>query len=341
MCTNVKWLYKKGFRKEDTFRGREGEFYEVGMYTPCGHCQQCIANKSNNWVVRNYFESQEYKEKCFITLTYDENNNPIILRRKDLTDFIKRLRYYLNKEKIKIRYFAAGEYGTLRQRPHYHIIVYGWKPHDMKYDTISNRKNICYKSDFLTKIWNMGRVVVQNFAQAEIAYISLYETNKEDIRKTLVIKRNLLKNHYAKLRSRAIKKRAKKRQLKRIQQLEKEVEQEKQIYMQVKEFNAWSLAIGWKEFRNQQKENKNYVYQHRIGNATIQTPTPWLKKLANKYEDKGAINEILNREKYLNENETKAEIEAKAYARLNTAKDAIKWKEQKTEYSATDKSLEL
>ena len=44
------------------------------------------------------------------------------LRKSDIQGFIKRLR---KNYKQKIRYYAVGEYGTITERPHYHIILYG------------------------------------------------------------------------------------------------------------------------------------------------------------------------------------------------------------------------
>lgn len=298
MCKSPKWIYKKGFRKETTFRGKEGEYYEIGMYSNCGHCDECIADKSNNWVVRNYFESLSYQQKCFITLTYDKEHNPIILHRKDLTNFIKRLRYYLSKDNIKIRYYACGEYGTLHGRPHYHVIIYGWTPSDNEYFGISGRSNILFDSAFIKKIWGMGRITVQPFHQSEIAYISLYTTNKEKIRKTMVAKREKLKSYYEELYNHAKGKPSKQKQFtNRINELKSSVESEKQKYIAVKEFNSWSIATGWKNFKQDYINNKKqYVFNHAIGTAILKTPSPWLKKLANKENDQGAIEELKQRE---------------------------------------------
>ena len=59
------------------------------------------------------------------------------LKRKDLTDFIKRLRsridYYYKKHNLKsvdlcrkdFKYFACGEYGDCFKRPHYHVVFFG------------------------------------------------------------------------------------------------------------------------------------------------------------------------------------------------------------------------
>ena len=106
MCLNPKLIYKKGHYKEDNYRGKKGELYELGTYSKCGCCEQCINDKMNNWVVRNYWESKRHVRKSFITVTYEEN--PYILVKKDFQDFLKRLRIHLDRSTgEKVRFFEA------------------------------------------------------------------------------------------------------------------------------------------------------------------------------------------------------------------------------------------
>lgn len=330
MCLQPKWIFKKGERKETTFRGVVGEHYEIGMYAKCGHCSQCTAEKSNNWVVRNYYEEKQHKQKCFLTLTYNEENNPIVLRRKDLQNFIKRLRYYLNKDGIKIRYFGCGEYGELRGRPHYHLIIYGWAPSDQKYLELSKRNNICMTSKFIEKVWGMGRITVQEFNQAEIAYISLYNTNKHECKKSIRAKREALKKAYLNR-----KKGANKKQEERIRELIQDLKKSEKEWAEIKEFNCWSLSTGWKEFEKSYDEGKEQEFKHYIGKATLGTPTPWLKKLANKWGEQKAIIEIKRREEIakadgneLNE----IQLLIKGNKLINHAKDVLELQRHKKDY---------
>lgn len=100
---------------------------------PCGSCLECRLEYSRNWANRCVLEASMHDENCFITLTYDDLNLPLIdgtnpetgevtkfktLVKKDLQLFMKRLRSRLDeKGGIKIRYFAAGEYGDASYRP--------------------------------------------------------------------------------------------------------------------------------------------------------------------------------------------------------------------------------
>ena len=104
---------------------------------PCGQCCACRLNKSRDWATRCVLEAKMHDENCFITLTYNDENLPkdYGLCKEDLTLFFKRLRKNTGE---KIRYYAAGEYGDLYGRPHYHACLFGWKPKDLVFYKYSN-----------------------------------------------------------------------------------------------------------------------------------------------------------------------------------------------------------
>lgn len=69
------------------------------------------------------FMNKSYKKSNI----YKQRNYPYlyVLRKKDLQDFIKRLRFQIREKfNAEIRYFAVGEYGPKHFRPHYHVILY-------------------------------------------------------------------------------------------------------------------------------------------------------------------------------------------------------------------------
>ena len=114
MCLRPKKIYRAGIRKEDNYNGKKGDKYDIETFVKCGTCIQCQNEKANNWVIRNMYEKEEHKEMCFITLTYKEN--PIFLIKKDIQDFIKRLRRYLEyheKRKCQVLFLKKKKYMRL------------------------------------------------------------------------------------------------------------------------------------------------------------------------------------------------------------------------------------
>lgn len=96
---------------------------------PCGQCLACRISKSNEWTSRILLEQRTHSASSFLTLTYEDEKLPLnddgqpILVKKDLVDFLKRLRYY--KEGTQIRHFSVGEYGDKSDRPHFHAAIFG------------------------------------------------------------------------------------------------------------------------------------------------------------------------------------------------------------------------
>lgn len=105
---------------------RVDDFVEV----PCGHCVGCRIDYSRMWSCRLLCELQTQpagSKSYFVTLTYDDDHVPTIdsnfpespplltLRMRDLQLFMKSIRKRFTvkgDDSTKIRFFAAGEYGT-------------------------------------------------------------------------------------------------------------------------------------------------------------------------------------------------------------------------------------
>lgn len=132
---------------------------------PCGKCAACINRKIQEWTFRLDNERINSAVTYFVTLTYDNEHVPINkygkmeLRKSDLQNFFKKLRYdhsnnpdygifenhYFRTDlkREKLRYYAVGEYGTLRSRPHFHLVIF----------------NACRVS--IEENWEMGEVDIQ------------------------------------------------------------------------------------------------------------------------------------------------------------------------------------
>lgn len=139
----------------------------------CGKCLECLKSRSIEWSYRIMAESTLHNENCCITLTYDDEHLPQEgLKKPDIQKFIKRLRKHL--EPRKIRYFLCGEYGSKHLRPHYHLIIFGWTPPDLKFFKNSDRKNKVYVSEELCKLWPLGFHSVQELSIYNAKYCAKY-----------------------------------------------------------------------------------------------------------------------------------------------------------------------
>lgn len=150
------------------------------LNVPCGKCPACLQNRRNEWSFRLNEESKVSSSAFFITLTYNDDNVPGELSKRDLNLFLKRLRAYSVKSDTKllkdkknvlnrlemtstIKYYAIGEYGELNNRPHYHIIIFNL-PLDIE----------------LEKIWKKGFIKVGNVESASIHYVTGYVMKRYD-----------------------------------------------------------------------------------------------------------------------------------------------------------------
>ena len=99
--------------------------------------------------------------------------------------------------------------------------------------------------------------------------------------------------------------------------------------MLIKEFNGWSISVGWEEFIKEYTKNREYTYTEYIYDREFATPSSWLKKLANQYGDIDAANELFKREKDLYKSANEAEERARNRARENAkkTKEIIDWNE--------------
>lgn len=142
---------------------------------------ECRLAYSREWAIRITHEAQMHSRNCFITLTYDDAHLPRFgqLVKRDLQLFFKRLR----KNVGPFRYVAAGEYGELRRRPHFHAAIFGL---DFAEDRIEYGEGIrgdkMYVSPTLARVWpNAGFPVGHTIGSLTFesgAYIARYITKR-------------------------------------------------------------------------------------------------------------------------------------------------------------------
>jgi len=180
-CRNKVTIYLK---TPINIKGEERYSIEV----PCKKCARCMERRKAEWGFRMGIEMGQSKTAYFVTLTYDPMNVPINkygiktlnnqekineetgeITGGDLTRYFKRLRvnesrsattweHYYNGllPTDKIKYYAAGEYGEQRGRPHYHAIIYN-----------ASQINI-------EKSWKYGNVHCVPANEATISYVMKY-----------------------------------------------------------------------------------------------------------------------------------------------------------------------
>ena len=153
------------------------------LFVPCGHCLECIKRRRKTWAIRCELEAKEYTENSFITLTYDDEHYPGGIVKKDVQLFIK---YLARETGWKQRYFLCGEYGN-NGRGHYHLILFGFFPSDAKPECKTKSGTWSYSSKLISRIWNKGFCMVEDFAPAAASYVAGYVEKKLGYRDCFVL----------------------------------------------------------------------------------------------------------------------------------------------------------
>jgi len=136
---------------------------------PCGKCYDCKMRIVSQWAFRLQQEEKQSLSSLFVTLTYNTETIPIspkgflTLDKTDVQKFMKRLRKHSQNQNIK--YFAVGEYGTKKMRPHYHILLFNTD------------------QETILKAWNLGEIHIGNITEASTAYTLKYMLKEPQIPK--------------------------------------------------------------------------------------------------------------------------------------------------------------
>lgn len=149
----------------------------IPLQVPCGQCIGCRLDRQADWALRLCHEMKCHERSSFVTLTYNPESLPTgsTLVKRHVQLFIKKLRKHLTVKKI--RFFACGEYGENFNRPHYHIIIFGWEPDKGKIHT-RNANYTIYTSDVLAKLWPYGYHTWSPASPENCSYVSHYTVKK-------------------------------------------------------------------------------------------------------------------------------------------------------------------
>ncbi|AYQ58200.1 putative VP4 [Microviridae sp.] len=147
-------------------------FKDMPVELPCGKCVGCVQARANEWAMRCEHEAKLYKDNWFVTLTYRPESLPDggSLVPKHLQDFWKRLR----KRYDGVRYFACGEYGENFHRPHYHALLFNFRPSDLvSRERVMDGQRV-FDSKELAEIWGHGSIQIAPFSGATAQYVTNY-----------------------------------------------------------------------------------------------------------------------------------------------------------------------
>ncbi len=182
------------------------------QFIPCRKCDECKAKYAQDWSIRCYHEYVMSGIGSFITLTISESNDNALLEtisksyKNGTNYYCKRckngnryfrypINYSLNKHfildwlkkfrdnlryntGITIRYFGCGEYGELDERPHYHILIFGYDFPDKAFYKTSPKGVSMYVSEELSKAWPYGISSIQDLNFRACMYTAKYCTKK-------------------------------------------------------------------------------------------------------------------------------------------------------------------
>ena len=162
------------------FQKPEKHFSYNKIKVPCNYCSDCLKNRKTEWSLRMIHEASLWEQNHFITFTYETENLPDHhhLQYKDFKAFMKRLRFHLSKQNIKIRFIVSGEYGEQKGRPHFHAIIYNLPIHDL--ELVSNKNNNkLYESEFIQSLWQHGTIKIGEVNSLTCGYVAKYMTKKD------------------------------------------------------------------------------------------------------------------------------------------------------------------
>lgn len=163
---------------------------------PCGKCESCRLTYSKEWMQRCMLEQRAWKYNEMLTLTYDEEHVPKTqgtdlttgvvdevntLRKKDVQDFMKRLRKYWSTHynEDNIRFFMCGEYGEKYGRPHYHMLMFNFNVRDKKFYKKSQKGFDMFHSQIIEDIWGKGHIELNAISPESCAYVARYVLKKQ------------------------------------------------------------------------------------------------------------------------------------------------------------------
>lgn len=140
----------------------------------CGHCVPCLLSDQRDWALRLQLEYETSETAWFLTMTYDDDHLPAdkCVAKSAIQKFMNHLRKRLEricKERgvkvPRLTYFAVGEYGRKTNRPHYHMMLFGFPVH-----------SAFQMLRIVEDVWRKGFCKVESCCVKTCNYIAKYMT---------------------------------------------------------------------------------------------------------------------------------------------------------------------
>lgn len=176
-CTSPKTVGFKHDGKTISWSPKNSSKEYATFQLPCGKCISCRLEYARQWAVRCVHEASMYENNSFITLTYDDHHlKSDKLIYSDFQKFMRRLR--ANNPQLTIGMFVTGEYGEQRKRPHWHAIIFNWRPTDIIHKYTNDRGDKVYSSNELTDLWPYGLSELGSVTFESAGYCARYAAKK-------------------------------------------------------------------------------------------------------------------------------------------------------------------
>lgn len=131
-------------------------------------------------------EALQHTDNSFLTLTYTDEALPKTkdgslptLSPRHLQLWLKRFRKAIAP--LKVRFFAVGEYGEETQRPHYHVILFGFPTcawGRTRHRVIQLQGYCCPQCSLIQQTWMHGGVDLGSLTSDSAQYVAGYTIKK-------------------------------------------------------------------------------------------------------------------------------------------------------------------
>ena len=180
---------KAGFNQfgEITFSQKNHDKSIVGFEFECRKCLPCRLNIAREKAIRCIHEAKTHENNIFLTLTYDNDHltsNKLVYL--DFQLFMKSLREKVTrgitdpelKKQLYIPFMVTGEYGEKNKRPHWHVILFNYRPKDATYKYTTEQGEKVYDSQEIQQLWKKGQIEFGSVTLDSAGYVARYAAKK-------------------------------------------------------------------------------------------------------------------------------------------------------------------